>query len=132
MDPDNERLREGNLEEKELTYQIRACVFAVSNELGPGFLEQVHEHALLIELHAAGLAAQAQQPITVRYKGRVVGDFVADILVEGRVLLELKACRALAPEHEAQLLNYLRATGIKVGLLINFGQSRAQIKRFVL
>jgi GxxExxY protein len=132
MDTDNEPFKERNLEEKELTYRIRACVFAVSNELGPGFLEQVYEHALLVELHTAGLAARAQQPIKVCYKGHVVGDFVADIVVENRALLELKACRALAPEHEAQLLNYLRATGIKVGLLINFGQSRAQIKRFVL
>jgi len=123
---------QGTLVEEDLTYRIRSCVFAVSNELGPGFLERVYENALAIELRDAGLLVQTQQPIKVCYKTHTVGDYVADILVENRVLLELKACNSLAPEHQAQLLNYLRATGIPLGLLINFGQSRAQIKRFVL
>lgn len=128
MDTDKRK----ELVEADLTFQIRSCVFAVSNELGAGFLEQVYERALVIELRNAGLAVQAQCPIKVHYKGQVVGDYYADLLVEDRVLLELKACRALTPEHEAQILNYLKATGIKVGLLINFGQGKTQIKRFVL
>lgn len=123
--------RDGLLDEN-LTYRIRSCVFAVSNELGSGFLERVYENALAIELRGAGLCIQAQQPVTVRYKGQTVGEYIADIVVENRVLLELKSCRQLAPEHEAQMLNYLRATGMPLGLLINFGQSRAQIKRFIL
>ena len=128
MDTDKRK----ELVEADLTFQIRSCVFAVSNELGPGFLEQVYERALAMELTATGLAVKTQHPIQVRYKGQAVGDYFADLVVEDRVLLELKACRALAPEHEAQILNYLKATGIKVGLLINFGQPKVQIKRFVL
>ncbi|WP_018939129.1 MULTISPECIES: GxxExxY protein [unclassified Thioalkalivibrio] len=123
---------QGTLVEEDLTYRIRSCVFAVSNELGPGFLERVYENALAIELRDAGLLVQTQPPVKVCYKGQAVGEYVADILVENRVLLELKACSKLAPEHQAQVLNYLRATGNPLGLLINFGQSRAQIKRFVL
>lgn len=122
---------QGALVEEDLTYRIRSCVFAVSNELGPGFLERVYENALAIELRDAGLLVQTQQPVKVCYKGQGVGEYVAEFLVENRVLLELKACGSLAPEHQAQLLNYLRATGIPLGLLINFGQPRAQIKRFV-
>lgn len=122
----------GKIFAAELTYQIRSCVFAVSNELGPGFLERVYQNALAIELREAGLAVRKQCPIVVRYKGQIVGDYIADLVVEERVLIELKAVKALLAEHEAQILNYLRATQIKIGLLINFGQPRAQIKRFVL
>ncbi len=123
---------EGKIVEADLTYQIRSCAFIVSNELGPGFLERVYENALALELQDSGLAVRTQCPIEVRYKGKIVGDYVADLLVEDRVLIELKAVKALLPEHDAQILNYLRATHIKVGLLINFGQPRVQIKRFVL
>lgn len=123
---------QGVLVEGDLTYRTRSCVFAVPNELGPGFLERVYENALAIELRDAGLLVQTQQLVKVCYKGQTVGEYVADILVENRLLLELKACSSLAPEHQAQLLNHLRATGIPVGLLINFGQPRAQIRRFVL
>ena len=117
--------------ESALTYKIRSGAFAVSNELGAGYLEWVYENALAIELRAAGLAVRTQVPLAVDYKGQVVGEYVADMIVERRILLELKATRQLAPEHEAQILNYLPATGIKVGLLINFGQSRVEMKRFV-
>lgn len=118
--------------EADLTYRIRSCAFAVSNELGVGFLERVYENALAIELRDAGLAVETQRPVRVHYKQELVGDYIADIIVEDKVLIELKACRELAPEHEAQLLNYLRATQMKLGLLINFGQSKVQIKRLVL
>ena len=107
---------------------LEAC-FEVSRELGTGFLESVYERALLVTLHQKGLAAQAQFPLSVKFRGHVVGEFYADILLEGKFILELKSVRALAPEHQAQLINYLKATGIDVGLLINFGAPRLQYKR---
>jgi len=115
------------MEEEELTYIIRGCVFEVFRGLGAGFLEQVYQRALIHELSAANLKVESQKKIAVRYKGIVVGEYVADILVEERVLLELKAVAQFLPVHEAQLLNYLKATGIKVGLLINFTYPKAQI-----
>ena len=118
--------------EKELCYRIQCCVFDVYRELGHGFLEKVYERALLLELERQGLSADAQCPVAVRYKGEVVGDYVADIIVEGRVLLELKAQEKLTPAHKAQVLNYLRATGIRVGLLVNFSYPKADIVRLVL
>src|SRR5574337_2180626 len=111
-----------------LTERIIGCAYAVHNALGPGFLEKVYENALRIELEEAGLAVAQQQPISVRYRERVVGDFFADLLVENRVLIELKAVLNLTKEHEVQLVNYLTATGIDDGLLINFGPS-VEIKR---
>ena len=117
---------------EDLTYRVRASIFAVANTLGPGFLETVYENALAIELRGAGLVVSTQVLIRVFYKRQMVGDYQADMLIENRVLLELKAVSALRPEHEAQLLNYLRATRKPVGLLVNFGQPRAQIKRMVL
>lgn len=117
---------------EDLTYQIRAAIFAVSNELGSGYLEKVYENALAIELSQMGLQVSTQTPLQVNYKGQIVGDFVVDILVNDQILLELKAIKSLNAEHEAQIINYLKATGIKVGLLVNFGQPKAQIKRFVL
>lgn len=119
------------LHESDLTYKIRGCIFEVANTLGHGFLEQIYEHALAIELEAQGLAYKRQHPIQVFYKETLIGNYIADIVVEDLVLLELKACSSLLPQHEAQLLNYLRATGIRVGLLINFGQPKVEIKRFV-
>ena len=117
---------------EDLTYRIRASIFAVANTLGPGFLEKVYENSLAIELRRAGLVVRTQVPIRVFYKRQIVGDYQADMLIENHVLLELKAVRDLRPEHEAQLLNYLRATRKPVGLLVNFGQPRVQIKRMVL
>jgi len=123
---------DGKLVAADLTYRIRAGIFAVANTLGPGFLEKVYENALAIELRGVGLSVRTQVPIRVFYKRQVVGDYLADMLVENHVLLELKAVRDLRPEHEAQLLNYLRATRKPVGLLVNFGQPRVQIKRMIL
>jgi len=111
-----------------LTERIIGCAYAVHNALGPGFLEKVYENALRIELEEAGLPAVQQQPIPVHYRGRVVGDFFADLLVEGRVIIELKAVQSLSKEHEVQLVNYLTATEIDDGLLINFGPS-VEVKR---
>ena len=115
---------------KDLTEKIIAACFDVSNELGAGFLESVYEKALLIALSDRGVVAQAQVPLQVRFRNQVVGDYYADIVVENMILLELKAVKALAPEHQAQTINYLKATGIEVGLLVNFGNPKLEYRRF--
>ena len=116
----------------ELTYLINGAIFEVSHELGAGFLEKVYENALSIELKERGLKAVAQVPIKVNYKAHEVGEYYADMVVEDKVILELKACDSLQKIHEAQLLNYLKATGYKIGLLVNFRHPKAEIRRFVL
>ena len=116
----------------ELTYLINGAIFEVSRILGPGFLEKVYENALLMELKARGIKAAAQYPIKVRYKDQIVGEYIADLLVEDKVIIELKTVDKIEKIHEAQLLNYLKATGIKVGLLVNFKSTKADIKRMVL
>jgi GxxExxY protein len=118
------------MELNELTYQINGAIYEVNRELGYGFLEKVYEAALLIELRAIGLKADRQVPVPVTYKANVVGEYLADIIVEGKVILELKSIDCLDKVHEAQLLNYLKATGLPVGLLVNFTFPKAQIKRF--
>ena len=115
----------------EITYQINGAVFEVNKILGSGFLEKVYENALFVELRKRGLKAQKQVGIKVSYKNEVVGDYFADIVVEGKVLLEIKTVESLGRIHEAQLLNYLKATGVTVGLLINFKGPKADIKRLV-
>jgi GxxExxY protein len=116
---------------RELTYQINGAVYEVNKVLGAGFLEKVYEKALLVEFKRRNLAAEFQVPITVKYKDEIVGDYFADIVVEGKIILEVKAVDSLSKMHEAQLLNYLRATGITIGLLINFKHPKADIKRLV-
>lgn len=116
----------------ELTYQIQGAIFEVNRELGAGFLEKVYQNALLMELRARGLNAAAETPIEVRYKGKPVGQYFADIIVEDQVILELKACDSLQKIHEAQILNYLKATSYRIGLLINFTHPKAEVKRFVV
>lgn len=116
----------------EITYQINGTVYEVNRVLGPGFLEKVYENALLTELRRRGLRAESQMPIKVSYKGDVVGDYFADILVEDQVIVELKTVERIERIHEAQVLNYLKATGLKVGLLVNFKHSKATVKRLVL
>jgi len=115
----------------EITEKIIGCAYAVSNELGVGFLEKVYENALYIELAKQGLQVEQQSPIIVKYHDQIVGEYVADLIVEGAVVVELKAARRLDPVHQAQLLNYLKATGIHTGLLLNFGTPRLGIKRMV-
>ena len=114
----------------DLTEKIIGCAFRVSNKLGCGFLEKCYENAMAIELRKAGLAFQQQHPIPVLYDGSVVGDYVADLIVEGRVLVELKVVREFDPVHSAQCINYLKATGLPVCLLINFAKPKLDIKRF--
>jgi GxxExxY protein len=114
----------------DLTEKIIGAFYRVSNTLGYGFSEKVYENALAIELRKLGLKVEQQARIVVYYEGEVVGEYQADLVVNGVVIVELKAVRQLADEHEAQLLNYLKATPIEVGLLLNFGP-KADIKRKV-
>ena len=120
------------MEINDITYAINGAVFEVNNILGPGFLEKVYENALLVELKKRGLKAKNQVPIKVSYKGEVVGDYAADLLVGDKVIVELKTVENLDNAHEAQLLNYLKVTGLHVGLLVNFKHKKADIKRMVL
>ena len=115
----------------QLTETIIGCAFEVSNNLGAGFLEKVYENALRIELRRAGLAVVQQQPVPVTYRNERVGDYFADLLVEDSVVIEIKAVKAFDDIHLAQCLNYLKATGVSICLLINFGKPRVEIKRLV-
>lgn len=107
---------------EEITDKILAAFYNVYNELGYGFLEKIYENAIVIELTSMGLEVQTQVPVTVRYRGQVVGEHQLDLLVDGKIVIELKAAESIASAHEAQLINYLRATGLKLGLLLNFGK----------
>jgi GxxExxY protein len=120
---------EGVVEHKAITGKVIGCAMAVHRALGPGFLESVYQNALVHELRKAGRSVEVRCPIQVRYDGVVVGAFVCDLLVDGAVLVENKAVQALAPVHEVQLVNYLTATGIEVGLLLNFGAQRLEYRR---
>jgi GxxExxY protein len=103
------------MKHKELTAKIIDCAYKVHKKLGFGFLESVYQNALMIELTKAGLQAEKEKKIQVNYDGKVVGDFVADIVVEDKVIIELKSVKQIHPAHEAQLINYLKATGMEVG-----------------
>ena len=116
-------LSEKNMQHEDITSQIIASAYAVHNTLGPGFLEKVYENALYVELLNRGISAEQQVGIPVFYSQVQVGDYTADMLVEKAVLVELKAVDTVHPKHEAQLVNYLTATGLDIGLLINFGSS---------
>lgn len=109
--------------EEELTGRIIKSYYKVYNTLGHGFIESIYHNAMIVELVADGLQVETKQPIAVFYEGRVVGTFETDLVVEGRVIIELKAKQRLIEAHEAQLINYLRATEIEIGLLFNFGKS---------
>ncbi len=117
--------------EEVISQRVIRCAFDVSNTLGAGFLEKVYENALCVELEKNGLKFQAQRPITVNYKGFQVGEYVADIVVEDKLLLELKALSVFCSSHDAQVMNYLKATNLSVGLLLNFGRPKLGIKRIV-
>jgi GxxExxY protein len=113
---------------KELTEKIIEIFYRVYNTLGYGFLEKVYENALVIEFRKAGIHVLCQAPIRVFYESQIIGEYYADLLVDGKVIVEIKAVRKLLQEHEAQLLNYLKASDIEVGLLLNFGP-RPEVKR---
>jgi GxxExxY protein len=113
----------------QLTQRVIGCAFQVSNTLGVGFLERVYENSLALELSKAGLLVAQQHPIAVKYDGMIVGEYVADLLVEGTLLVELKSVKAITDVHAAQCMNYLRATGLPLCLLLNFGTPRVEIRR---
>ncbi|TAN36006.1 MAG: GxxExxY protein [Verrucomicrobia bacterium] len=125
MNTDKHRLNQ-------ITEQIIGCAYTVGNQLGCGFLEKVYENALAHELHKVSLKVIQQHPVKVNYDGVVIGDYIADLLVEGCVMVELKAVKALDDIHLAQCLNYLKATGLQLCLLINFGNPRVEVRRVVL
>jgi len=118
------------MKDKELTEQIIKIFYKVYNTLGYGFLEKIYENAMMIEFRKAVILAVSQSPIKVVYEGELVGEHSADILVDKKVIVELKAVKSLIQDHHAQLLNYLKATDIEVGLLLNFGP-RPEISRKV-
>ncbi|MEM6257467.1 MAG: GxxExxY protein [Planctomycetota bacterium] len=120
------------MEHEGLTRQIIAAAYAVHNEMGPGFLESVYERCMVIAIEQMGLKVQAQKPVSVHFRGQPVGDYLADLLIEDIIIVELKPIRELATAHEVQLVHYLTATQRPVGLLLNFGNPSLQIKRKVL
>ena len=115
----------------ELTSRVIGAAHRVSSVLGTGFLEKVYENALCLELRSRGLQVRQQQPVHVRYEGAIVGDYVSDIVVDDRLLVELKAQKGLDPIHRMQCIHYLRATGMRICLLINFGRPRIEVFRLV-
>ncbi len=115
----------------ELTEKIIACAYTVYNKMGYGYLESVYERCMLIELADAGLNTEAQKGLKVLYKGRIVGDFVADIIVNDTVIVELKSVSKIVKAHEIQLVNYLVSTNKPVGLILNFAKDKVEIKRKV-
>lgn len=114
-----------------ITGKIIGCVYTVANYLGSGFLEKVYENSLVYELRNNGFWVEQQCKIPVRYKNIIAGNYVADIIVEDKVILELKCVRCFEPVHMAQCLNYLKATGYEVCLLVNFGKPKVEVKRIV-
>lgn len=119
------------MEQGDLTSVIIGCAYKVYNTLGFGFLESVYEKSLLIELKKAGISAEAQKAVLVQYEGHIVGEYKVDILVDDSVIVELKSVRQLSRSHEVQLVNYLCATGKDLGLIINFGEKKVEVKRKV-
>jgi len=113
------------------TFDVIGCAIRVSDALGCGFLERVYEAALLHELRKSGLDVASQVAFAVRYDGIVVGEYRADLVVEGRIVIEVKSTKAIDPTHEAQLLNYLKASGLPIGLILNFGTPHLGIRRMV-
>jgi len=114
-----------------ISEQVISCAFEVSNALGAGFFEKVYENALCVEFNRAGIPYCRQQRYGIRYKNENIGDYIADIVVDNKLLIELKALSTLSREHEAQVMNYLKASGLSVGLLLNFGTPRIGMKRIV-
>ena len=117
------------MEKEDVTHKVIGCAYQVYNNLGFGFLESVYRKAMVIEIEASGLRVYQESPLKVLYRDQVVGDYFADLLVEDELIVELKSVERLGKVHEAQLVNYLVATGIEVGLLINFGSTGVDVKR---
>ena len=133
MDTDGTQIKTGekDFSLQPVTQQLIGAAFEVHNVLGFGFLEKVYQRAMQVELQARGVKVELEPKIQVLFKGVVVGDYAADLLVEGKIIVELKTDAAYQPAHEAQLLNELHGTGIRLGYLINFGRERVEYKRLV-
>lgn len=116
----------------EITEKIISCAYTVMNTLGAGFLEKVYENSLVIELQKNGFKVNQQVPIDVFYDKKKVGEYVADLIVNDSIIIELKAVEEINSVHKAQVINYLRATNLKIGLLINFGKAKVEIKRLFI
>ncbi len=116
----------------ELSYRVVGAGFAVWKALGYGFLEKVYENALAVELAKCGISFEQQKPIEVLYRGHSVGTYKADLMIENKILVELKSAKAIEDAHVAQTLNYLKATGTRLGLILNFGPKKMEFKRIVL
>jgi GxxExxY protein len=117
---------------KELSYKIVGCAMEVHSKLGPGFLEKVYENSLMLLFRKEGIAAKQQAPVKVCFEGELVGEYRADILIDEKIILELKMVEKIVDVHRAQMLHYLRATGIKLGMILNFGSKNFQYERLVL
>lgn len=126
------RKQENELLYSDITRKIIGCAFDVRKELGSGFLETVYEKAMLIALRQAKLSVKAQYPIQVKFRGESIGEYFSDLFVEDKVIVELKAVNTISSEHKAQVLHYLKATGLQVGLLLNFGSHLFQYSRLDL
>ncbi|MDH4202576.1 MAG: GxxExxY protein [Phycisphaerae bacterium] len=124
-------MAESDLLHADLTHKIIGAAMEVHRTLGTGFLEAVYEDALAVELRLQGICYEKQRPLCVFYKGHKVRDYICDFLVENTVLVELKAIKRLTVTEESQLLNYLKGTGLELGLLINFGETSLKYKRFI-
>ena len=127
-----ERARNPILLEEQLTEKVLAAAFKVQNTLGCGFLEKVYENAMAVELRRLGILFEQQKALQVRYNGAIVGEYLADLVIDTRVIVECKAATQIDPVHEAQLINYLKATGLRVGMLLNFGRPKVQYRRLVV
>lgn len=117
---------------REESFQIVAAAIKVWKTLGYGFLEKVYENALVIELRERGIDVEQQKPLTIQYHGCTVGDYVADLVIDDKIILELKCARSIDPVYVAQTLNYLKATGLRLGLILNFGPKELEFKRVIL
>ena len=121
--------KEKQLPHSDLTGSILNCCFEVMNELGPGFLERVYKNALLMAMKEKGLQVEAERPYNVIFRGKIIGRYIADLVVNDTVIVELKCCENLISEHQAQLFNYLKVSGLPVGLLVNFRRRKLDWKR---
>ncbi len=117
---------------KDLSYKIIGLAMQVHRELGFGFLEKVYENSMMVLFRRENITAKQQAPVSVSFEGEIVGDYYADILIEDKIILELKAIEKITDAHKAQALNYLKSTGLKLAIIINFGKQRLEYERIVL
>jgi GxxExxY protein len=129
MNTTNQKPGGANMEHERVTEIVIGCAYRVYNRMGSGFLESVYEKCMLIELRKTGLTVETQKSISVYYDDQLVGEFIADIVVNATIILELKSVRRIVQAHEVQLVNYLVATGKPIGLILNFSETKVEVKR---